>query len=460
MDQVEGGLRGPECIKIRKLRRIHCRFLIFIFAIMKNFAVAALIVATATATDVRRSTLLRSDDMTGTAATGPTDSMTGSADEVVASTGGTGATGGSPNISQKWLSNIHDSINDLKTYTSAKDQERTKVCSAEFASIKAEEQEEEAAEKDDRAKQKANLADALDSRIKGMGPMLNKLVGLQKQLKRHIDNVNLIFQAKYAQDSRDMTVASNAFEELMKHATEGNPKDSPIKVPQLPKMDLGFVETNVGTGVFAERLSSMQERLNRHLAVTVEEPQCADAHEAALALFHKGARYHEEIKQFFDAERKVLAAFREQLGSVLRSKMAKLAKLKAQSAKIRTAMKIPEVDMKKALGDALRAHEEIIHAACSQMDAHTASNGPKRATLINKANQCSEETGNGAGVRIGKESLAGKVNEMEKEVQETRKESGATGTAPVIVIEKEESKEKPDVVQKPEPIKGGNVITV
>ena len=47
--------------------------------------------------------------------------------------------------------------------------------------------------------------------------------------------------------------------------------------------------------------------------------------------------------------------------------------------------------------------------------------------LIKRSNECSEQTGNGAGVKIGKESLSGVVGDMEKEVQDTRKESGATG---------------------------------
>ena len=140
-------------------------------------------------------------------------------------------------------------------------------------------------------------------------------------------------------------------------------------------------------------------------------------------------------KQFFAAERKVLASFREQLANVLRSKLAKLAKLKAQSAKLKNAMKVKEVDMKKALGEALAAHETIVHAACSQMDAHTQSNGPKRKMLIEKSNQCSKSTGTGAGVTLGNgtDTLAGKVEEVEEEVAATTKESGgevaATGSA-------------------------------
>ena len=377
----------------------------------------------------------------------------------------------------QWLGNIHDSIASLNSFSRTKATERQQVCQAEFASIKKEQKEEETDEKNDRSKQKANLAAALDARIAGMGPMLNKLMALMKQLKGHIDNVNLIFQAKYAQDEKDMLTASHAFEELMKHATVGNPKDTPIKVPEMPALDLNLLE--VGTGVFAERLQEMQQRLQTHLdgaGGQEEEPKCNQAHQAAVDLFHKGARYHEEIKQFFDAERTVLAGFREQLANVLRSKLAKLAKLKAQSSKLKDAMKIKEVDMKKALGDALKAHEEIIHAACSQMDAHAASNGPKRAALMSSSNACAGETGNGAPVKVGQETLDNKVEAMEEEVEETAKESGATG-AELKGIEKKDAtgggaaenvekvEEKVEKVEKkkieaPEPIKGGSIITV
>ena len=235
------------------------------------------------------STLLRSDAATGSAA----PSATGS--DAPSATGA--ATGGSstPSNNEKWLSNIHQSIDTLKTFAAEKDQERDTVCQREFAAIKSEQAQEDADEKKDKANQKQNLADALDSRINGMGAGLNKLMALQKQLKGHIDNVNLIFQAKYAQDQRDMEVAGEAFESLMNHATEGNPKDKPIRVPAMPALNISFVEVGLTTGVYSERLTRMKARLARHMSENDELPQCADAHQAALALFHKGARYHEEM---------------------------------------------------------------------------------------------------------------------------------------------------------------------
>jgi len=402
----------------------------------------------AVASNIRNSRVLGA---TGSAATGSAETeqpLSATGDAEVPQT----------NKNAVWLNNIKDAVADLTTFTEKKSQERDKTCKLEFDSITKEAAQQDEDEKNDRAAQKAGLADALDARVAGMGKAMNKLVKLQEQLKRHIDNVNSIFQAKYAQDQKDMVVAQEAFEQLMNHATEGNPKDKPIKVPLMPKLDLGLLD--IGTGVFAERMSSMQTRLNKHLSMTDGEPQCADAHDSALALFHKGARQHEEIKQFFDAERSVLAAFREQLANVLRSKMAKMAKLKEQAKKIRSASKIPEIDMKKALGDALAAHSEIIHAACKQMDQHAASNGPKRAALIKRSNECSEQTGNGAGVKIGKESLSGVVGDMEKEVQDTRKESGATGAPELPTVEKSKTTEiKPKPIV-PETEKGGNVITV
>lgn len=418
----------------------------------------------AAAANTRSTSLLRNSVMGATGATGMP--MPSASTGITEPPSATGAVAAAPTHQQdaKWLNSIHNTIDDLKTFSDKKNQERDSICQKEFKSIKDEQAQEEKDEKDERASQKQNLADALDARIKGMGQALNKLVGLQKQLKGHIDNVNLIFQAKYAQDQRDMEVAGEAFESLMKHATAGNPKDKPIKVPLMPALNMSFVETGLSTGIYSERLSNMKARLARHMASGIDDlPQCSDAHQAALGLFHKGARYHEEIKQFFAAERKVLASFREQLANVLRSKLAKMAKLKAQSAKLKNALKTPEVDMKKALGEALAAHEEIVHAACAQMDAHAQSNGPKRKMLIEKANQCAKNTGNGAGVRLGNntETLADKVHEVEEVVAETTKETGGTVsnvTEPVaeepvvpVIVEK--------VVEHVEE-KHGNVITV
>ena len=245
-----------------------------------------------------------------------------------------------PTTTGPWLDNIKKSITELTTFSENKDKERDEVCQREFAAIKSELDQQAKDEADDKKNQKLNLASALDARIAGFGAALDKLMALMKQLKGHIDNVNVIFQSKYAQDQRDMQVAGEAFESLMTHATEGNPKDVPIKVPILPNFNVSFVELK--TGLAMERLANMEQRLARHLAQSDELPQCEDAHQAAVGLFQKGARYHEEIKQFFSAERKVLAAFREQLASVMRSKLAKLAKLKAQSALLKKSMATPE----------------------------------------------------------------------------------------------------------------------
>ena len=97
------------------------------------------------------------------------------------------------------LNNIKDAVADLTTFTEKKSQERDKTCKLEFDSITKEAAQQDEDEKNDRAAQKAGLADALDARVAGMGKAMNKLVKLQEQLKRHIDNVNSIFQAKYAQ---------------------------------------------------------------------------------------------------------------------------------------------------------------------------------------------------------------------------------------------------------------------
>jgi hypothetical protein len=421
-----------------------------------------------------------------TGATGTADSSTATgAAEALAVTAPT-ATGGAdatfaqstssktpPTTTGPWLDNIKKSITELTTFSENKDKERDEVCQREFAAIKSELDQQAKDEADDKKNQKLNLASALDARIAGFGAALDKLMALMKQLKGHIDNVNVIFQSKYAQDQRDMQVAGEAFESLMTHATEGNPKDVPIKVPILPNFNVSFVE--IKTGLAMERLANMEQRLARHLAQSDELPQCEDAHQAAVGLFQKGARYHEEIRQFFSAERKVLAAFREQLASVMRSKLAKLAKLKAQSALLKKSMATPEVDMAKALGEALEAHEVIVKAACAQMDAHTASNGPKRKMLVDKANQCAANTGTGAGVTIGNstETLLSKVTEVEADVVATTKETGgvvdASGPAgsedpmPITVDSAVEvAARKPIQVAARKPIQhlDSNVITV
>eukprot|EP00946_MAST-07B_sp_MAST-7B-sp1_P000738 g738.t1 len=383
------------------------------------------------------------------AATGATGAAAEVAGGVVA-TGATGATGAAaasvsssatgvtaPRADEgQWLQDIRKSVSSLTASAAEEDAARVKVCKAEKASIRLEEQEEEKDEKDDRAAQKAGLADALDARIGGISKHVNKLMAMQEQLKGHIDRTNSVYQKKYVQDAREMKVASQAFESLMQHATEGNPSDKPIKVPKMPNLPgtapVAAGAKRNGTATLLEvtaksRIAQHEDMMRARLhSAPITEPTCASASEGALRLFHKGARYHEEIKQFFEAERKVLAAFREQLASVIKSKLSKMAKLKAQSAALRTAMATPEVDMKKALGDALKAHEELVTSACAQMDAHTASNGPLRAALVTEAAKCSRANGLGEAVQ----GLSQKVEEVEADVRRTKAlANGATGPA-------------------------------
>ena len=366
-----------------------------------------------------------------------------------------------------WLKDIRKSVAALSSAAAEEDASRVQVCKAEKASIRQEQQQEEEEEKDDRKAQRANLADALEARVGGIARHLNKLMGLQEQLKGHIDRTNSLYQKKYVQDAREMKVASQAFESLMEHAVEGNPSESPIKVPRMPKLPGSATAGNGSTALLETRTKSrvaMHEELMRarFAASSIEEPTCASASEGALNLFHKGARYHEEIKQFFEAERKVLAAFREQLASVIKSKLAKMAKLKAQSAALRKAMAVPEVDMKKALGQALKAHEELVTNACAQMDNHTASNGPLRQALIREAAKCARAGGLGAEVQ----GLSAKVKAVEEDVRITKAlADGATGVAYEEVQKSETGTAtgaaEPASEEKPvTPIPKGKVITV
>jgi hypothetical protein len=372
---------------------------------------------------------------TGVAAVEPAAGATGAAVAAAAAATGAASIPAPKGEEGKWLQDIRKSVTSLTVSAAVEDAARVQVCKAEKASIKAEQQEEEKEEKDDRAAQKAGLADALDARVGGIAKHLNKLMALQEQLKQHIDRTNSVYQKKYVQDAREMKVASQAFESLMEHATEGNPSDHPIKLPKIPNLP-GAVAASPpkgnGTSSLLEvtaksRIALHEDMMRARLAnAAIAEPTCASASEGALSLFHKGARYHEEIKQFFEAERKVLAAFREQLASVIKSKLAKMAKLKAQSAALRKAMATPEVDMKRALGEALKAHEDLVTSACSQMDAHTASNGPLRASLVRESVKCGG--GNGLGEAV--KGLSQKVDAVEADVRRTKAEvNGATGAA-------------------------------
>lgn len=436
-----------------------------------NGATGEAVVASATgATGAKASAQTAVDTSVATGATGPSaDRMATAA--VAASTAKADIPAPKGNEG-KWLQDIRKSVASLSVSAAVEDTARVRVCKDEKASIKAEQEEEEKDEKDDRAAQKAGLADALDARVGGIAKHLNKLMALQEQLKQHIDRTNSVYQKKYVQDAREMKVASQAFESLMQHATEGNPSDHPIKLPKIPNLPgtAPAAPTGNRTSTLLEvstksRIALHEDMMRARLAsAAIAEPTCASASEGALNLFHKGARYHEEIKQFFEAERKVLAAFREQLASVIKSKLAKMAKLKAQSAALRKAMATPEVDMKKALGEALKAHEDLVTSACSQMDAHTASNGPLRSALVREAAKC----GGGDGLGEAVKGLSQKVEAVEADVRRTKAEvSGATGAAVEAAVKRAATgsatggaaKEQPATVPQPIP-GGGSVITV
>ena len=260
-----------------------------------------------------------------------------------------------------------------------------------------------------RAASKAALHGALGNRIKGLLLFLKKLKAIRAKLYTHIERVNGIYGAKFEENMNYMTGAVQSLHALSVILTTPiSPKLRPIKnfvayEPPSPEAkaaaaEIQSVEADAGAeepAAAAEPVEVAQpaevagpestlfvevaqrdkwEAQNMRFArLKQKEDQCCSAHncpcskgrQQAFELYEKSLELNSKMSVNFEAERKVLAAFRKGLKKMIDSREANLAALQAQLSKLEAAMNLAEEPI-QGLFKKMHVHLDVLGKACTQ----------------------------------------------------------------------------------------------
>ncbi len=257
-----------------------------------------------------------------------------------------------------------------------------------------------------RAASKAALHGALGNRIKGLLLFLKKLKAIRAKLYTHIERVNGIYGAKFEENMNYMTGAVQSLHALSVILTTPiSPKLRPIKnfvayEPPSPEAkaaaaEIQSVEADAGgaaaeepadaaapvevagpeSTLFVEvaQRDTWEAQNMRFARLKQEEDQCCSAHncpcskgrQQAFELYEKSLELNSKMSVNFEAERKVLAAFREGLKKMIDSREANLAALQAQLSKLEAAMNLAEEPI-QGLFKKMHVHLDVLGKACTQ----------------------------------------------------------------------------------------------
>jgi hypothetical protein len=242
-----------------------------------------------------------------------------------------------------------------------------------------------------RAASKAALAGALGGRIDGLKKMLERLKRIRARLYQHIVRVNDIYGSKFKENMNYMNGAVQALHSLsVVMTTPISPKLSPIKnfiayeppsagaVAAEKEMESIEKDAEVGstTSMFFVEVAE-QESWNaqnmRFASLKTQEDECCSSHscpcsaarQEAFELYEKALELNAKMSVNFEAERKVLAAFRSGLRTMIESREANLAALTSQLNALAAAMNATEEPIQGLFGQ-MQVHLDVLKSACAQ----------------------------------------------------------------------------------------------
>ena len=301
-----------------------------------------------------------------------------------------------------------------------------------------------------RRKSKAALADAIKGRIGGLQKFLKRLKRIRARLYEHIDRVNGIYGAKYEENMNYMEGGVKCLHALsLILTTPVSPKLNPIKnflKWEKPSADAAAAVAEVAKGAgeagpdteppaetallqFDENSPAML----RFRAAQAEEEQCCSSHNCpcqkgrlqAFELYDAALALNKKMSTNFEAERKVLAAFREGLKKMIDKREAKLKALTEQVEGIEASMAAPDSEKIQTLFKGMEQHLGVLKESCAvhqQNEAADVGEVQKMVDLIKEHH---------VGVESGVEKEAEKVKadeEAREEAAEPKASEGADAT--------------------------------
>jgi len=342
-----------------------------------------------------------------------------SGQDIVASTGDLGATGGSevPALdttqsdsalagAKAVITTTHDSGEKLIA-------KEVSLCKEEFDGVN-EWQEtiqgnaaERAANKAKRNADKAALGAAVAGRLASLNKFLAFLKTIRQQLGSHIQRTNKVFQSVYDANEQCVMEASKVMQDLgYVVSLPWSPFVTPIIVPKQDKLDAeaaadtdqtddigatggeepspaeaatGAAEGATGgteavddvaapeaTAAFMELESSMMSQVS----YCKDMDSCKLPYTQAFKLYKVGYGHAKQNKAFFEKERAALGGFRDGLKEIIKNKEDKKSALEKQQAEIASKLANPPPGL-DALFPFIDQHEELVHKGCSEMKARS-----------------------------------------------------------------------------------------
>jgi hypothetical protein len=240
---------------------------------------------------------------------------------------------------------------------------------------------------------KAALAGALGGRIDGLKKMLERLKRIRARLYKHIVRVNDIYGSKFKENMNYMNGAVQALHSLsVIMTTPISPKLSPIKnflayeppsagavaaEKEMESIEKGAEAGDATTTSMFFVEVAEQESWNaqnmRFASLKAQEDECCSSHNCpcsaarkeAFELYEKSLELNAKMSVNFEAERKVLAAFRSGLRKMIESREANLAALTSQLNALAAAMNQTEEPI-QGLFKQMQVHLDVLKSACAQ----------------------------------------------------------------------------------------------
>jgi len=272
-----------------------------------------------------------------------------------------------------------------------------------------------------RAASKAAMHGALGNRLAGLLKFLKRLKKIRARLYDHIVRVNDIYGSKFKENMNYMNGAVQSLHALSVILTTPiSPKLRPIKnflayeppsaEASAASAEIKEVEADAGETSLIELEQAWDAQSLRFSTMHAKEDECCSSHncpcskgrQQAFELYEKALALNAKMSVNFEAERKVLAAFRKGLKKMIESREANLAALQAQLSKLESSMNATEEPI-QGLFKKMEVHLDVLKGACAQQSENAKVDVVEINKLVSLIQEHHVGTPEGAGEATGAE---------------------------------------------------------
>jgi len=272
-----------------------------------------------------------------------------------------------------------------------------------------------------RAASKAAMHGALGNRLAGLLKFLKRLKKIRARLYDHIVRVNDIYGSKFKENMNYMNGAVQSLHALSVILTTPiSPKLRPIKnflayeppsaEASAASAEIKEVEADAGETSLIELEQAWDAQTLRFSTMHAKEEECCSSHncpcskgrQQAFELYEKALALNAKMSVNFEAERKVLAAFRKGLKKMIESRESNLAALQAQLSKLEASMNATEEPI-QGLFKKMEVHLDVLKGACAQQSENAKVDVVEINKLVSLIQEHHVGTPEGAGEATGAE---------------------------------------------------------